>query len=167
MKATTMSTAAKAINARRNSTESILSDFLGAWGVVNRDTIKTEYKAIETAIKETKARDKAAPELVELNDKRVRYEYILAKIKSTKLGEDEREAIVSMIADGLTTDKLTIEYIKQGLTGTKLLSADDKILERRKRKGEEEQFVELSHWTVCKLAKYFRLAHANNVSDKK
>ena len=161
MKANQINAIAKDIRVNRQKFESIVNEFRAYWGKVYRHEVTEELNKVVEALKNDAKN-------VELKNKRYGLEQVCAKIKGMTL-TDEISALIKQMhdEDKLTFACLTTDFIVNGLAGTKFVTEDGIICERKRIKGTEDfEYKPIEKWTESKVGRYFRMAVIGKVESK-
>lgn len=176
MKATTINTVARGINARRNSFSVIVSDFRTSWYKVYNTAAKADYAQTQEMLKALREQKKGTDdELAAKIDENMKVykqkayemECVFAKAKSLVLSEEEKACIKSMYEDGFAWDNFTMEFICKGLTGTMYINNGLPMESKKNKETGEKEWKEVEKWTVMKVARYFRMAQNGFVTMKR
>lgn len=161
----------KSINANRKKVEAAAVEFQAYWAKGYRKDVTDHLNRIKEQLAEAKAaaesedftiREGATQAAEVLQAERLQVEVALGKAKQITLTAEERSALQSLKANGLTFEDISYNYIILNLAGTEWVSKEGAVLRRNGKKAVEAgkpEYTEVTNWTPTTFATYLKRAY--------
>lgn len=161
----------KSINANRKKVEAAAVEFQAYWAKAYKKDVTDHLNFLKDSIAKAKAaaesedpisREAAPMEAEVLQSERLQVEVALGKAKQITLTAEERSALQSLKANGLTFEDISYDYIILNLAGTEWVSKEGAVLRKNGKKAVEAgkpEYTEVTNWTPTTFATYLKKAY--------
>jgi hypothetical protein len=161
----------KSINANRKKVEAAAVEFQAYWAKAYKKDVTDYLNFLKESITKAKAaaesedpisRGAAPMEAEVLQSERLQVEVALGKAKQIVLTAEERSALQSLKANGLTFEDISYDYIILNLAGTEWVGKEGAVLRKNGKKAVEAgkpEYTEVTNWTPTTFATYLKRAY--------
>lgn len=160
----------KSINANRKKVEAAAVEFQAYWAKGYKKDVTDYLNGVKESLAAAKTaaesedyvtREGATQEAEVLQALRLQVEDALGRSKRINLTAEERSALQSLKANGLTFEDISYNYIILNLAGTEWVSKEGAVLRKNGKKAVAEgkpEYVEVKNWTPTTFATYLKKA---------